>query len=94
MWEPLPEGRLSIVFPTRPVLLLRCVHSLLRCLHAGVDKMAALNEFSSVQSANGGYPCRVQVDVLGRWEPWAQNEGSNETAPTVARNWPEVRISH
>jgi glutamate carboxypeptidase len=44
---------------------------------AGVDKMAALNEFSSVQSANGGYPCRVQVDVLGRWEPWAQNEGSN-----------------
>ena len=31
---------------------------------AGTDKMAALNEFSSVQSANGGYPCRVQVEVL------------------------------
>jgi glutamate carboxypeptidase len=44
----------------------------------GIDKMSALNEFSSVRSANGGYPCRVQVDVLGRWEPWAQNEGSNE----------------
>lgn len=44
----------------------------------GADKMAALNSYSTVQSANGGYPCRVQVDVLGRWEPWAQNEGSNE----------------
>jgi len=45
---------------------------------AGDDKMTALNEFSTVQSANGGYPCRVQVDVLGRWEPWAQNKGSSE----------------
>jgi glutamate carboxypeptidase len=45
---------------------------------AGVEKMAALNDYSSVQSANGGYPCRVQVDVLGSWEPWAQNVGSNE----------------
>lgn len=45
---------------------------------AGVDKMSALNEFSSVRSANGGYPCRVQVDVLGLWEPWAKNDGSNE----------------
>ena len=44
---------------------------------AGIDKMSALNEFSSVQSANEGYPCRVQVEVLGRWEPWATNEGSN-----------------
>lgn len=44
----------------------------------GIDKMAALNEFSSVQSANGGFPCRVHVDMLGRWEPWAPNDGSNE----------------
>ncbi len=44
----------------------------------GADKMAALNDYSTVQSANGSYPCRVQVDVLGRWEPWARNEGSNE----------------
>jgi glutamate carboxypeptidase len=45
---------------------------------AGVDKMTALNEFSSVQSANGGYPCRVHVDILGLWQPWAQNEKSKE----------------
>lgn len=45
---------------------------------AGLEKMTALNSYSSVQSANDGYPCRVQVDVLGSWEPWAQNEGSQE----------------
>jgi len=44
----------------------------------GIHKMVSLNEFSSVKSANGGYPCRVQVDVVGRWEPWAPNNGSNE----------------
>jgi glutamate carboxypeptidase len=44
----------------------------------GVGKMAALNEFSSVQSANGGYPCRVKVDMIGSWEPWAPNEGSDQ----------------
>jgi glutamate carboxypeptidase len=49
----------------------------------GVDKMSALNHFSSVQSANGGYPCRVQVDVLGQWAPWAPNGGSN----TLLQTW-------
>ena len=43
----------------------------------GVNKMVALNEFSSVRSANGGYPCRVKVDILGQWEPWSPNELSN-----------------
>jgi glutamate carboxypeptidase len=38
--------------------------------------MSALNEFSTVHSANGYYPCRVQVDVLGLWEPWAPNDRS------------------
>ena len=45
---------------------------------AGADKMSELNEFSSVQSANGHYPCRVHVDVLGMWSPWAPNSASNE----------------
>ncbi len=40
--------------------------------------MAALNNYSTVHSAKDGYPCRVQVDELGRWEPWAQNAGSND----------------
>jgi glutamate carboxypeptidase len=53
---------------------------------AGVDQMTALNDFSSVQSANGGYPCRVHVDVLGLWEPWAQNEKSNR----LLRLWRET----
>ena len=43
----------------------------------GVDKMVALNEFSTVQSANGGYPCRVKVNVIGLWEPWSPNNKSN-----------------
>jgi glutamate carboxypeptidase len=44
----------------------------------GVDKMANLNEFCSVRSANGGYPCRVRVDMIGSWEPWAPNDGSEQ----------------
>jgi glutamate carboxypeptidase len=41
-------------------------------------QLVALNEFSSVHSANGGYPCRVHVDVLGEWGPWASNSNSND----------------
>ena len=44
---------------------------------AASNKMTALNEFSSVQSLNGGYRCQVRVDVLGEWEPWAPNERSD-----------------
>jgi glutamate carboxypeptidase len=43
---------------------------------AASDKITALNEFSSVHSANDGYPCQVHVDVLGKWGPWASNEKS------------------
>ncbi len=50
---------------------------------AGVDKMVALNEFSTVHSANGDYPCRVQIDVLGLWEPWAPNDRSQ----MLLRHW-------
>jgi glutamate carboxypeptidase len=38
--------------------------------------MAALDGYSSVRSAAGGYPCRVQVNQLGEWAPWAPNEQS------------------
>ena len=41
------------------------------------SKIVALNEFSSVHSANGSYPCRVHIDVLGEWEPWAKNDKSD-----------------
>jgi glutamate carboxypeptidase len=40
------------------------------------EKITALNGFSSVRSANDGYPCQVHVDVLGEWGPWASNEKS------------------
>ena len=40
-------------------------------------KITALNEFSSVYSANGGYPCRVHIEVLNEWGPWAPNAKSD-----------------
>jgi glutamate carboxypeptidase len=43
----------------------------------GVRKVLALSDYSTVRSANGGYGCRVSVEVLGEWEPWAPNEGTN-----------------
>lgn len=39
-------------------------------------RMAALDGYSSVRSAAGGYPCRVQVNQLGEWTPWAPNARS------------------
>ncbi len=42
----------------------------------GLQKMTALNEFCSVRSASDGYPCHVDVAVLGEWDPWASNAGS------------------
>jgi glutamate carboxypeptidase len=44
----------------------------------GVEQMLALNGYVSVRSANEKYPCRVQVDVDGRWQPWPRNEATNE----------------
>lgn len=60
---------------------------------AGVGKMNALNEFSSVQSADGGYPCRVQVDVLGLWEPWAPNEKSNSLLQLWRKSGEELGLT-
>ena len=39
----------------------------------GVARMLALNEFCSVRSLDDGYPCRVKVDLEGRWAPWPPN---------------------
>ncbi len=43
---------------------------------AATEKMTAFNNLSSVHSVNGHYPCQVNVDVLGEWEPWARNDAS------------------
>jgi glutamate carboxypeptidase len=42
----------------------------------GVRRMMALNDFCSVRSVDDGYPCRVQVDLEGRWTPWPPNDGT------------------
>lgn len=43
----------------------------------GVAKMMALNDYCSVRSLEDGYPCRVEVELEGRWAPWPPNEGTN-----------------
>lgn len=44
---------------------------------AGVEQMLGLNGYVSVRSVGGGYPCRVRVDVDGRWQPWPHNDTTN-----------------
>jgi glutamate carboxypeptidase len=43
----------------------------------GVNRMLALNDYCSVRSADDGYPCRVAVELEGRWMPWPSNEKTN-----------------
>lgn len=42
----------------------------------GVGRMLALNDFCSVRSLDDGYPCRVDVQLEGRWPPWPPNDGT------------------
>jgi glutamate carboxypeptidase len=44
---------------------------------AGVKQMVGLNGYVSVRSGDGGYPCWVKVNVDGRWEPWPENDATN-----------------
>ncbi len=43
----------------------------------GVAGMLALNNYCTVRSLDDGYPCRVEVDLEGRWSPWPPNEATN-----------------
>lgn len=43
----------------------------------GVASMLAFNDFCSVRSLQGGYPCKVRVMLTHRWEPWPENEATN-----------------
>jgi glutamate carboxypeptidase len=43
----------------------------------GIKRMLDLNQYVSVRSAGTGYPCRVQVELDGRWEPWPRNEATH-----------------
>ncbi|MFN2135528.1 MAG: M20/M25/M40 family metallo-hydrolase [Candidatus Promineifilaceae bacterium] len=42
-----------------------------------LEKIMAFDGYSSVSSGADGYPCRVHVEVLGVWEPWGPNSGSD-----------------
>ena len=39
----------------------------------GVARMMALSEMCTVRSAADDYPCRVRVNLEGRWQPWPSN---------------------
>lgn len=43
----------------------------------GVAGMLALNDFCTVRSLDDGYPCRVEVELEGRWSPWPPNDATN-----------------
>jgi glutamate carboxypeptidase len=38
--------------------------------------MMELNDFCSVRSPDDGYPCRVEVQLEGRWQPWPPNDAT------------------
>ncbi|MEZ4517344.1 MAG: M20/M25/M40 family metallo-hydrolase [Chloroflexota bacterium] len=44
----------------------------------GVEKMLSLNDYCSVRSVQEGYPCRVRVMMTHRWEPWPENETTEQ----------------
>ncbi|MFO7662161.1 MAG: M20/M25/M40 family metallo-hydrolase [Chloroflexota bacterium] len=43
----------------------------------GVARMLALQGYSSVCSSEDGYPCRVNVELEGRWPAWPDNEATS-----------------
>ena len=46
-------------------------------LEGGLSELLALAEKASVVSARGSYRCRLEFEILGRWNPWPQNEASD-----------------
>jgi len=44
---------------------------------SGVAQMMALNDYCSVRSLSDGFPCRVEVELEGRWASWPSNEGTS-----------------
>jgi glutamate carboxypeptidase len=46
-------------------------------LEEGVSKLMSLKDNVNVYSNNGGYPCNIEVDLMGRWRPWPPNNSSD-----------------
>ncbi len=43
----------------------------------GVSRLLALEEDVQVASVNDGYPCKVNISIVNRWEPWPPNPATN-----------------
>jgi glutamate carboxypeptidase len=43
----------------------------------GIARMLALNGYSTIRSAKGGYPCQVEVRLLSRVTPWSPNPATD-----------------
>jgi glutamate carboxypeptidase len=50
----------------------------------GIDKMLALNDYSSVKSVKKNIPCTVQVEVLRKTAAWSENAGTDKLFATWA----------
>lgn len=46
-------------------------------LEEGVAKLMSLKDKVNVYSNNGGYPCNIEVDLIGKWHPWPPNKSSD-----------------
>ena len=47
-------------------------------LNQGLNELLALEDSATVRSMNGDYLCHVDVEILGKWEPWPSNEASEK----------------
>ena len=47
-------------------------------LNQGLNELLALEDSATVRSMNDDYPCHVDIEILGKWEPWPSNEASEK----------------
>lgn len=58
----------------------------------GLSKLQSLAVNTSVESANGDYRCRVEFEILGRWNPWPRNEASDRLLKFWKRAGSDLRV--
>ena len=46
-------------------------------LDQGMNALLALKDAETVRSVSDDYPCKVEIEILGKWQPWPGNKGSN-----------------
>jgi glutamate carboxypeptidase len=50
----------------------------LEAYEKGIAEMLALNDLSTISTANGDYRCRVRTMILNQVLPWQRNESTDE----------------